>query len=165
MKYEEKGKFGFLLDDVLGLSPYQSATRWVRELAVEYPFRQAMSLLRDEIENEISHRTIHHWAQEEGKKLRGEEEARQEAVLGQAEKVPNDGKQREIVVLEVDRTMIQSRERGEDDFEAKLGIMYLAFPNFSNAFARYRSSLLTSRLSSDILSSGSPPSLWWFFLR
>jgi len=123
VKYKEKGKFGFLLDDVLGLSPYQSATRWVRELAVEYPFRQAMSLLRHEIGDEISHRTIHHWAQEEGKKLRDEEEARQEAVFGQAEKVPNDGKQRGIVVLEVDGTMIHSRERGEDDFEARLGIM------------------------------------------
>jgi len=128
VKYKEKGKFGFLLDDVLGLRPYQAATRWVRqralELAVEYPFRQAMSLLRHEIGDEISHRTIHRWAQEEGKKLRDEEEARQEAVFGRAEKVRNDGKEREIVVLEVDGTMIHSQEKGEDDFEAKLGIMY-----------------------------------------
>jgi len=67
VKYKEKGKFGFLLDDVLGLRPYQAATRWVRqralELAVEYPFRQAVSLLRHEIGDEISHRTIHRWAQ------------------------------------------------------------------------------------------------------
>jgi len=128
VKYKEKGKFGFLLDDVLGLRPYQAATRWVRqralELAVEYPFRQAMSLLRHEIGDEISHRTIHRWAQEEGKKLRNEEEARQEAVFGRAEKVRNDGKEREIVVLEVDGTMIHSQEKGEDDFEAKLAIMY-----------------------------------------
>ncbi len=94
------------------------------ELAVEYPFRQAMSLLRHEIGDEISHRTIHSWAQEEGRKLRDEEEARQEAVFGQAEKVGNDGQQREIVVLEVDGTMLHSQEKGEDDFEAKLGIMY-----------------------------------------
>ena len=116
------------MDDVLGLRPYQATTRWVRqralELAVEYPFRQATSLLRHEIGDEISHRTIHRWAQEEGKKLRDEEEARQEAVFGRAEKVRNDGKEREIVVLEVDGTMIHSQEKGEDDFEAKLGIMY-----------------------------------------
>ena len=35
----DKARFGFLPDDVLGLKPYQSATRWVRwralELAVE----------------------------------------------------------------------------------------------------------------------------------
>jgi len=71
VKYKETGKFGFPLDDVLGLRPYQAATRWVRqralELAVEYPFRQAMSLLRHEIGDEISHRTIHRWAQGEGK--------------------------------------------------------------------------------------------------
>ncbi len=58
VKDKEKGKFGFLLDDVLGLRPYQAATGWVRqralELAVEYPFRQAMSLLRHEIGDEIS---------------------------------------------------------------------------------------------------------------
>ena len=128
VNYKEEGKFGFLLDDVLGLRPYQAATRWVRqralELAVEYPFRKAMSLLRHEIGDEISHRTIHRWAQEEGRKLREEEEARQEAVFGRAEKTRNDGKQREIVVLEVDGTMLHSQEKGEDDFEAKLGIMY-----------------------------------------
>jgi hypothetical protein len=36
----------------------------------------------------------------------------------------NDGKQWEAVVLEVDGTMLHSQEKGEDDFEAKLGIMY-----------------------------------------
>jgi len=46
----------------------------------------------------------------ETKKL---EEARQEAVFGRAEKVRNDGKQREIVVLEVDGTMLHSQEKGE----------------------------------------------------
>jgi hypothetical protein len=128
VKYKEKGKFGFFLDDILELKPYQVATGWVRqralELAVEYPFRPAMSLLRHETGDEISYRTIHRWAQEEGKKLREEEEAKQEAVFGRAEKVRNDGKQREIVVLEVDGTMLHSQEKGEDDFEAKLGIMY-----------------------------------------
>ena len=51
------------------------------ELAVEYPYRHAKSLLRHEIGNEISYRTIHRWAQEEGKKPREEEEARREAVF------------------------------------------------------------------------------------
>ncbi len=53
VKYKDKGRFWFLLDDVLGLKPYQGKTRWVRqralELAVEYPYRQARSLLRHEI--------------------------------------------------------------------------------------------------------------------
>lgn len=128
VKYKEEGRFGFLLDDVLGLRPYQGETKWVRrralELAVEYPYRQARSLLRHEIGDEISYRTIHRWAQEEGKKLREEEEARQEAVFGRAEKVRGDGKEREIVVLEVDGTLLHSQEKGEDNFKAKLGIMY-----------------------------------------
>jgi len=37
VKYKEKGKFGFFLDDVLGLRPYQSATRWVRQRALQRP--------------------------------------------------------------------------------------------------------------------------------
>ena len=60
----------------------------------------------------------------EAKKLREEEEARQEAVFGHAEKVRNNGREREIVVLEVDGTLLHFQEKGEDNFEAKLGIMY-----------------------------------------
>ena len=82
------------------------------------------SLFRHEIGDEISYCTIHYWAQEEGKKLREEEEARQEAVFGRAEKVRGDVKEREIVVLEVDGTPLHSQEKGEDNFEAKLGTMY-----------------------------------------
>lgn len=48
-KYKEKGKFGFQSDYFLELRPYWSTTRCARqralELAVEYPFRQAMSVL------------------------------------------------------------------------------------------------------------------------
>lgn len=40
------------------------------------------------------------------------------------EKVKGDGKEREIVVIEVDGTLLHSQEKGEDNFEAKLGIMY-----------------------------------------
>jgi len=45
-------------------------------------------------------------------------------VFGRAEKIRNDGKEREIMVLEVDGTVIHSQGKGEDDFEDKLGIMY-----------------------------------------
>ena len=36
----------------------------------------------------------------------------------------NNGKEREIVVLEVDGTMVHSQEKGQDDFEVKIGIIY-----------------------------------------
>ena len=35
VRYRETGKFGFLLDDALGLRSYQAATRWVRRRARE----------------------------------------------------------------------------------------------------------------------------------
>jgi len=44
------------------------------ELAVEHPYHQARSLLRYEIGDEISYRTIHCWAQEGGRELREEGE-------------------------------------------------------------------------------------------
>ena len=82
VKYKEEARIGFLLDDVLGVNPYQAETKWVRqralELATEYPYRQARSLLRHEIGDEMSYRTSHRWAQDEGKKLRQEEESRQD---------------------------------------------------------------------------------------
>jgi hypothetical protein len=74
VKYKDEARFGFLLDDILGLRPYQGETKSVRrralELAVEYLYRQARSLLRHETGDEISYRTIHRWAQEKGKRRR-----------------------------------------------------------------------------------------------
>ncbi|MBA7671168.1 hypothetical protein ES703_79320 [subsurface metagenome] len=59
VKYKEKGKFGFFLDEILGLKPYQVATRWVRqralELAIEIPLSpgkvpaQARDMGRDKL--------------------------------------------------------------------------------------------------------------------
>lgn len=37
----------------------------------------------------------------------------------------NDGKAREIVVMEVDGTLVHPQEKGGDNFEVKLGITYL----------------------------------------
>lgn len=128
MKYKEEARIDFLLDDVLGVNPYQAETKWVRqralELATEYSYCQARSLLRHEIGDEISYRTSHRWAQDEGKKLRKEEESRQDGVFGRADRVGNDGKAREIVVMEVDGTLVHPQEKGEDNFEVKLGITY-----------------------------------------
>jgi len=79
----EGGKvYRYLLDEVLRLKPNQRETLEVRrrgvELASDHPYRQAAELLGQEIGEEVSHRTLHPWVQEEGRKLRREEEAKRE---------------------------------------------------------------------------------------
>lgn len=126
---EEGKRYYFPLDEALGLRPHQEATEWVRkrgvELACDHPYRQAAELLGAEIGEEISHRTLHRWVQEEGEKLGAEEEEVRRRVFEEAETLEQEGGQeREIVVVEVDGTMLASQEKRGEHFEAKLGLMY-----------------------------------------
>ena len=45
VKYKETGKFSFLLDDVLKLRPYQAATGWVRQRALELAGQISLQLV------------------------------------------------------------------------------------------------------------------------
>jgi len=135
VRYLEEGRYGFPLDEALGLRPYQQGSDWVRkrgvELACDHPYRQAADLLAQEIGEELSHRTLHRWVQEEGRKLRGEEEAKRRRVFEEGDSLPTgsckdegEEEEREIVVVEADGTMLSSQEKGEDRFEVKLGLLY-----------------------------------------
>lgn len=127
---EEGGKrYGFPLDEALGLRPHQEETEWVRkrgvELACDHPYRQAAVLLGEEIGEVVSHRTLHRWVQEEGGKLGAEEEeVRRRVFEGGDTLEEEEGEEREIVVVEVDGTMLASQEKRGEHFEAKLGLMY-----------------------------------------
>jgi len=125
----EGGKgHGFPLDEALGLRPYQQETDWVRkrgiELACDHPYRQARDLLAQEIGEELSHRTLHRWVQEECRKLRGEGEAKRRRGFEEGDTLEGEEEEGEIVVVEVDGTMLSSHERRGDRFEVKLGLMY-----------------------------------------
>jgi hypothetical protein len=95
---------------------------------MSHPYRQAAELLGQEIGEEVSHRTLHRWVQEEGRRLRREEEARRERVFEGGDTLDAEGEEREIVVVEVDGTMLSSQERQRmergERFEVKLGLMY-----------------------------------------
>jgi len=127
---EEEGKrYGFPLDEALGLRPHQEETEWVRkrgvELACDHPYRQAAGLLSEEIGEGVSHRTLHRWVQEEGGKLGAEEEeVRRRVFEGGDTLEQEEGQEREIVVVEVDGTMLASQDKRGEHFEAKLGLMY-----------------------------------------
>lgn len=132
VRYLGEGRYGFPLDEALGLRPHQQETDWVRkrgiELACDHPYRQAADLLAQEIGEVLSHRTLHRWVQEEGRKLRREEEAQRRRVFEEGDIPDGEGEEREIVVVEVDGTMLSSQERQRmgrgERFEAKLGLLY-----------------------------------------
>lgn len=130
VRYLREGgkRYGFPLDEALGLRPYQQGTDWVRkrgiELACDHPYRQAAELLAQEIGEVLSHRTLHRWMQEEGRRLGREEEAKRRRVFEEGDTLEGEGEEREIVVVEVDGTMLSSQEERGERFEVKLGLMY-----------------------------------------
>jgi len=128
VRYLEEGRYGFPLDEALGLRPYQQGSNWVRkrgiELACDHPYRQAADLLAQEIGEELSHRTLHRWVQEEGRRLRREEETKRRRIFEEGDTLEGEGEEREIVVVEVDGTMLSSQEERGERFEVKLGLMY-----------------------------------------
>jgi len=116
------------LDRAIGLQPREEATLWVKkracELATRYTYREAAALLTAQIRDEVSHGAIHRWVQKNGRALRGEEDQRREAVFEDGEVFEGEGEAREIVVTEMDATMLHSQEKGRRKLTVKLGVMY-----------------------------------------
>ncbi|HAL62140.1 MAG TPA: hypothetical protein DCP08_07015 [Chloroflexi bacterium] len=145
---EEKKVYRYLLDEVLGLEPNQRETLGVRkrgvELASDHPYRQAAELLGQEIGEEVSHRTLHRWVSvkdpcgtgggekvargrggQKAEGLRGGDTLPSESCPSGHCKCKDEGEEeQEIVVVEVDGTMLSSQEERGERFEMKLGLMY-----------------------------------------
>lgn len=125
---EGKARYSCPLDKAIGLESYQETTLWVKrracELSVDHTYREAARLLSQEVGTEVSHRAVHRWVQQQGRNLREEEDRRWEGVFERGEQVESDGEGREIVVSELDATMIHSQEKGEKNIVVKLGVMY-----------------------------------------
>jgi len=61
-----------------------------------------------EIGDEVSHGTVWRWVQHSGRTLRQEGDKRRKAVFEYGEAFEGDGDEREIVVTEIDATMLHS---------------------------------------------------------
>jgi len=113
---QSNGEGCYPLDKAIGLQPYQETTLWVKkracELANQYTYREAAALLSAEVGDEVSHGAVWSWVQKSGKALRKEEDRRREAVFEDGEVFEGEGKEKEIVVTEMDATMLHSQERG-----------------------------------------------------
>jgi hypothetical protein len=123
-----KNSYLYPLDRAIGLEPHQETTLWVKkracELATRYTYREAAWLLSAEIGEEISHYPIHRWVQRKGKVLREEEDQKWQATFENGETVESESEKKEIVVTELDATMIHSQEGKGKNIAVKLGIMY-----------------------------------------
>jgi len=130
LKQQENGKTRYLypLDRAIRLEPRQETTLWVKEraceLATRYTYRETASLLSAEIGEEVSHYPIHRWVQKKGKVLREEEDRKWQATFEYGEAFGGEGEPKEIVVTELDATMIHSQEGKGKNIAVKLGVMY-----------------------------------------
>ena len=130
VKQEQGGVYSYIcpLDRAIGLQPHQDTTLWVKkracELATRYTYREAAALLSTQIDDEVSHAAIHRWVQKKGKALRQDENRRRQAVFEDGELFEGEGEEREIVVTEMDATMLHSQEKGRRKLTVKLGVMY-----------------------------------------
>lgn len=115
------------LDAALGLLPGTGSTLGVRERALwaatEVSYAKAASFLTKFTGLEVSHGSIHRWAQEEGREREAQEAAAQEAVFGGHPTwaaPPDSGPAR--LYVQIDGTMVQHRDGGA--MECKVGIVY-----------------------------------------
>jgi len=88
------------------------------------PTRRQRSSSALEIGDEVSHEAVHGWVQEAGRALRRRRTRGGQAAFEHGEVVEGDGEEREIVVTELDATMVHSQEEEGKDIVVKLGVMY-----------------------------------------
>jgi hypothetical protein len=142
------GKGSYPLDKAVGLKPRQESTLWVKkracELAKDYTYRPAAVLLSAEIGDEVSHGAVWGWVQKSGQALRQEEDQRWGAVFEDGEVFEGEGEEKEIVVTEMDATMLHSQEKERKKLTVKLGVMYSG-KELESKTAKYKRYRLTDK--------------------
>jgi len=115
------------LDEALGLVAGSGSTLGVREralwAAVEVSYAKAGAFLGKFAGLEVSHGSIHRWAQEEGRVLAGRERRAQEATFGAHPRGAAGGPPGPArLYVQIDGTMVHERSAGE--MECRVGIVY-----------------------------------------
>ncbi len=145
---QSNGEGCYPLDKAIGLQPYQEATLWVKkracELANQYTYREAAALLSVEIGDEVSHGAVYSWVQKSGRALRQEEDRKWKTVFEDGEVFEGEGGEKEIVVTEMDATMLHSQEKGRKKLTVKLGVMYSG-KELESETAKYKRYRLTDK--------------------
>lgn len=159
-RYKAKGKdgkYGFPLDEALGIKSSSSFTPLVEKRAVRLatllPYRQAADILSYEINSKVDHRAIWRLVQKKGPVARDKREDEVESLYTSAKSPESDGISREIVVIEADGTGISSKEGKGRWMEAKIGIIYTGKKLESNSSRNKRYILENKTVYADILDS------------
>lgn len=112
------GKTSCLLDRLLGLERYSRASPGLKrrgvELASQMTYREAAAVLSEEARTPVRAPSVHGWVQRMGEQV----EEQELAGPAREEDAP------EVVVAELDDTMVRSQEPAERQFALKLGIAY-----------------------------------------
>ena len=124
---DAQGCYRCPLDQVLGLVAGQHTSPWITHravaLATRLPFRQAACLLGTFVDEAIDHHSLHRWAQKAGAQIVAAEDALQQAVFADGAIPPRDGRQREIILTEVDGTFLRAQREASPKFEVRLGVL------------------------------------------
>jgi hypothetical protein len=120
-----EGRYGYPLDEALGIPPKDPCSPWVRQaaafLAQAYPFRQAARLLGAMIGCFVDHRRVWGWAQRSGRRLRAVWEQKRSALFDDGEAPAEQAGGPKIVSTGADGTFIRSRD---GPIEVKLGMWW-----------------------------------------
>ena len=124
---DAQGRYHCPLDQLLGLAAGQHISPWIRDraigLATRLPFRQAACLLGTFVDEAIDHRSLHRWIQKAGAQIVRAEDALQQAVFANGALPPQDDRQRELILTEVDGTFLRAQREEGPKFEVRLGIL------------------------------------------
>jgi hypothetical protein len=115
------------LDEAIGLEKKQQETLRAREralwFATELSYERAAEGLREMCAIHVSHGQIKHLVDEEGERLRQEDQKRQTRLFEDADALSVAPKVSPTVFIEVDGTAIHNRRTGTS-MECKVGIIY-----------------------------------------
>jgi hypothetical protein len=124
---DAQGHYRCPLDQMLGLGAAQHTSPWITDravgLATRLPFRQAACLLGTFVDEAIDHRSLHRWIQKAGAQVVMAEDALQQAVFANGALPPQDDRQRELILTEVDGTFLRAQREDGPKFEVRLGVL------------------------------------------
>ena len=119
-RVQAAGKTTWLLDRRRGLARQRrvrpAVTKRASELASRLTYREASTVLREELRTAVSGQSVHRWVQPLAEAVE-----ERELILPSA---PASRSAPEVVVAEGDETLVRSQEKGEEHFAMKLGIGY-----------------------------------------
>jgi hypothetical protein len=120
-----EGRYGYPLDEALGLAAGDPCSAWVHQtaawLAQAHPYRQAARLLSQMIGQRIDHRTLWGWVQGSGLKVRSHLEQLRASLFEDGQAPGFSGAAPRIVTTSADGTFIRTRD---GPVEVKLGIFW-----------------------------------------